>query len=72
MATIFSDIVEIKLQESKKIFDNEMAKMWQNQRKLPMNQRLNSTMLQFIDRYFALATEKIQCIYHYKMQRLNL
>jgi hypothetical protein len=66
MKTVFTDIIKCKLEDSQKIFDNEMAQMWQDQRKLPANERLNPAMISFMDQYLSLITEKVQCIYHYK------
>jgi len=66
MTAILIDAVEAKLIESQKLFDDKIAKMWQNQRTLPSNQSFNPATLDLIDRHLLMLTEKAQCMYDYK------
>jgi len=66
MMKIYIETVEVKLRESQKLFDDEMAKFWKEQNSLPINQRLNQTMINLMDRHLTLIISKLECIYNYK------
>lgn len=67
MIKLFLEVSETKLQESHLLFDIENTKLWQDQRSLPVHQRLNQTMIQFMESQLALIARKIECIYNYKL-----
>jgi hypothetical protein len=71
MKTIFTETNEVKLRETQQFFDDEMTKMWHDQRALSIDQRLNPIIIAIIDRHLLLITDKIQCIYHYRNAILN-
>ena len=67
MMNLFLETVETKLQESHQLFDIEVAKLWQDQRSLPVRQRFSPTLMHFIDSQLALIARKVACIYNYKI-----
>jgi len=60
MTTILLDTVDAKLYESRKLFDDEMEKLWHDQRTLSPNQRFNQTTIDLIEDHLFLFTEKVQ------------
>ena len=72
--TLFTDIIDAKIRDVQKIFDDELKQFWQEQRSLPTNdqRRLNKTTLDLMDRSLILITNKMQYIYHYKLQQLRI
>ena len=70
MMKIYTETLEVKLRESQKLFDDEMTKLWQDQRSLPTHQRLKQTMIDLIDRHLTLITSQVECIYNYKKLQL--
>ena len=73
MMHIYTETLEIKLQEAQKLFDEELTKFWRNQRLLPVQQRLKQTMIDLMEQHLTLITNKTQCIYNYKiLQQLHL
>jgi hypothetical protein len=72
MLKIYIETVETKLQQSQQLFDSEMTKFWQDQRSLPISERLNQTMINLMDRQLILIISKVECIYNYKkIQQLH-
>jgi hypothetical protein len=59
MTTILFDTVDGKLHESRKLFDDEMEKLWQDQCTLSSNERFNQTTIHLIEDYLFLLTEKV-------------
>ncbi|CAF1346209.1 unnamed protein product, partial [Rotaria sordida] len=57
---------EIKRQEHQKVFDMTMAKLWTDQRHLPIDKRLTTTMLSFIDERQKNIIKCVKCIYALK------
>ena len=60
MMKLFLEASETKRQESQLLFDIEFAKLRQDQ-------RLNPTMIQFMESQLALISRKFDCIYNYKV-----
>ena len=70
MMTVFITIAEAHMSETQKLFDQEMAKMCQDQQSLPVHLRFNQMMLNLIESRLANMNEKVQCIYKYKKYHL--
>ncbi|CAF3153786.1 unnamed protein product [Rotaria socialis] len=63
-------IAEIFMLEIQQLFDDEMAKLWQEQHCLPIKKRFNSIVLNLMEQRFANITKKVQCISQYKLSSL--
>ncbi len=53
--------------QCQKEFDTEMTKLWQDYRKFSSEQRITPVMMDLIDERFNNVTERIQSIYHFKV-----
>lgn len=72
MRTLSINIMDAKLSECEKIYDDDITKFWQNQRTLPVDQRLTPAIVDLMERRLTLITDKIQCLYHYKNRVMKL
>lgn len=66
MMNILTDSIEVRLSQSQKLFDDELAYIWQHERTLPLDQQLNQTAIDLMYRHLLLISEKVQYIYYYK------
>ncbi|CAF5066569.1 unnamed protein product [Rotaria magnacalcarata] len=67
MMILLVHIAEIFMLEIQQLFDDEMAKLWQEQRCLPIKKRFNSTVLNLIEERFRNITKKVQCMSKYRL-----
>jgi len=63
MLLIFIDAKKAKLHQYEKILNDETEKIRQNQLLLPIDERLNRSNINIIERYLILITEKVEWIY---------
>lgn len=59
---------ESKLRSCQQAFDDAMANIWKQHRQTSVEQRLNQTMIEFIDHRLKNITERFQMIHQYRLQ----
>jgi len=68
---ILLDTIETKLHESQMLFNDQITKLWHHQCVLEIDQKLNQTMIDLIERHLLIITDKIQCMYHFRKNIMN-
>ena len=68
MITLYLDTVEAKRDESHTLFNNAMDSMQERQHILSVPDRFSPAMLVLLNRRLALITERLECIYRFKIQ----
>ena len=71
MITLYLNAVEAKRAESHTLFNDAMDNMQERQHILSVPDRFSPTMLVLLDRRLALITERLECIYRFKIQQLT-
>lgn len=69
------DILSLSIETAEKqkrkyqnLFNKEMDQIWQNEKKLPLEQRLTSNMIHLIEQRLANIEARLACIHQYKLE----
>ena len=71
MITLYLDTVEAKRDESHTVFNEAMNNMQERQHLLSVPDRFSPAMLSSLDHRLDLITERLDCIYRFKIQQIT-
>ena len=71
MITLYLDTVEAKRDESHTLFNEAMDNMQERQHLLSVPDRFSPAMLSSLDHRLDLITERLDCIYRFKIQQIT-
>ncbi len=72
MFNLYTNSAKTQMQHYQREHNNEIEKMRQDQRSLPLAQKLTRVMMDLIEKHADVIAERIKCIYNYRAQTLSM
>jgi hypothetical protein len=72
MFNIYISSAKTQMQHYQREHNNEIKRMWQDQRSLPQDQKLTRIMLDLLEKRADVIEERIKCIYNYRAETFSV